>query len=67
MVLFGLEALPNPAEDAEAAQRASVGFVGMTRARDQLLVTYTRDNPYLERLRRCASVNFSVWPDDYEV
>ena len=67
VVLFGLEALPSPIEDAEAAQRASVGFVGMTRARDQLLVTYTRDNPYLERLRRCTSVNFSIWPDDYEV
>jgi superfamily I DNA/RNA helicase len=67
VVLFGLEALPSPTEDAEAAQRGSVGFVGMTRARDQLLVTYTRDNPYLERLRRCPSVNFSVWPDDFEV
>lgn len=67
VVMFGLEALPSPTEDAEAARRASVGFVGMTRARDQLLVTYTRDNPYLERLRRCPSVNFSVWPDDYEV
>ena len=67
VVLFGLEALPNPTGDAEAAQRASVAFVGMTRARDQLLVTYTRDNAYLERLRRCPSVNFSVWPDDYEV
>jgi hypothetical protein len=67
VVLFGLEALPDSIEDAKAAQRASVGFVGMTRARDQLVVTYTRDNPYLERLRRCPSVNFSVWPDDYEV
>jgi superfamily I DNA/RNA helicase len=67
VVLFGLEALPSSTEDAETARRASVGFVGMTRARDQLLVTYTRDNPYLERLRRCPSVNFSVWPDDYEV
>ena len=67
VVLFGLEALPSSIEDAGVAQRANVGFVGMTRARDQLVVTYTRDNPYLERLRRCPSVNFSVWPDDYEV
>lgn len=67
VVLFGLEALPDPARDAEAAARASVGFVGMTRARDQLLITYTRGNPYVERLRRCASVKSSVWPDDYEV
>jgi hypothetical protein len=67
VAIFGLEALPSPTEDAEAARRAGVGFVGMTRARDQLLVTYTRDNPYLERLRQSSCVNFSVWPDDYEV
>jgi superfamily I DNA/RNA helicase len=67
VLLFGLEALPDPAKDAEAAARATVGFVGMTRARDQLLITYTRGNPYVERLRKCASVKSSVWPDDYEV
>ena len=67
VVLFGLEALPSPAEGTGVARRAGVGFVGMTRARDQLLVTYTRDNHYLERLRQCPSVNFLVWPDDYEV
>ena len=47
VVLFRLEALPSPVGDDEAARRASVGFVGMTRARDQLIVTYTRDSPYL--------------------
>jgi hypothetical protein len=72
VVLFGLETLPSPAgddteRDRQAVQRGKVGFVGMTRARDQLLVTYTRDSPYLGRLHRCAGVHSSTWPDDYEV
>ena len=72
VVLFGLEALPHPdgrdpAHDREATRRGRVGFVGMTRARDQLLVTYTRDNPYLDRLQRSADVRTWTWPDDYEV
>jgi hypothetical protein len=68
VVLFGLEALPSPtAGGQQAPDRGSVGFVGMTRARDQLLVTYTRDTPYLDRLRRCSGVSSSTWPDDYEV
>jgi AAA domain/UvrD-like helicase C-terminal domain len=68
VILFGLEALPDPAgHDMEAARRGRVGFVGMTRARDQLLVTYTRDNPYVDRLRGCDDVRTWTWPDDYEV
>ncbi|MGI5286544.1 3'-5' exonuclease [Nonomuraea polychroma] len=72
VVLFGLENLPSPSgddpeRDRQAAQRGKVGFVGMTRARDQLLVTYTRDSPYLGRLHGCAGVHSSTWPDDYEV
>jgi len=62
VVLFGLEALRH-GEDRDG----SVAFVGMTRARDQLIVTYTRDSPYLERLARCPSVSGSTWPDDYKV
>jgi hypothetical protein len=72
VVLFGLEALPRPTDDdqdrdQQACHRGNVGFVGMTRARDQLLVTYTRDNPYLDRLRQCSGVSAATWPDDYEV
>lgn len=72
VVLFGLEALPSPVgddpeHDREATRRGTVGLVGMTRARDLLLVTYTRDNPYLDRLRRCPGVRLSTWPDDFEV
>jgi superfamily I DNA/RNA helicase len=68
VVLFGLEALPSPTDGGQRKPgRGSVGFVGMTRARDQLLVTYTRDTQYLNWLRRCSGVSSSTWPDDYEV
>jgi hypothetical protein len=67
VVLFGLEALPDPEGDGDAARRAAVGYVGMTRARDHLLVTYTRESPYLKWLSQCPDVHLSQWPDDYEV
>jgi superfamily I DNA/RNA helicase len=72
VILFGLEALPSPADGdpghgQQEPDRGSVGFVGMTRARDQLLVTYTRATPYLDRLRLCSGMSSSTWPDDYEV
>src|SRR5262249_10171700 len=48
VLLFGLEALPDPDEsDPETRRRARVAFVGATRAMDTLLVTYTRDNKFL--------------------
>lgn len=67
--LFGLETLPEPTvSEPEKVRRARVGFVGMTRARDQLLITYTRDNPFLTRIRAVGDdVRTWVWPDDYEV
>lgn len=67
--LFGLETLPEPIGcEPEKVRRARVGFVGMTRARDQLLITYTRDNAFLTRIRAVNDdVRTWVWPDDYEV
>jgi superfamily I DNA/RNA helicase len=67
VVLLGLEALPT-GEDAEARQRQRVGFVGTTRAKDQLLISYTRQNAYLERLIALGDdIRRWTWPDDYEV
>ena len=67
VVLLGLEALP-VGGDAEARQRERVGFVGTTRAKDQLLISYTRQNPYLERLIALGDdIRRWTWPDDYEV
>jgi UvrD-like helicase C-terminal domain/AAA domain len=71
VVLFGLEAIPDPlapgGRDQDGGQRGNVAFVGMTRARDLLLVTWTRTNAHLDRLSLCPSVSSCTWPDDYEV
>lgn len=69
VILFGLEALPEPESDRPPElRRARVGYVGMTRARDQLLITYTRASPALERLRANKDdVRLWTWPDDYDV
>jgi DNA polymerase III delta prime subunit len=64
--LFGLETLPDP-EDADSRRRARVAFVGATRAMDQLMITYTRDNRFLELLSTDEEwVMRYVWPDSYE-
>jgi superfamily I DNA/RNA helicase len=66
VVLFGLEALPAVVDD-RTRQQGRVGFVGVTRAKDQLLITYTRANAHLERLIALGDdVNRWTWPDDYE-
>lgn len=68
VVLFGLEAIkdPDPA-DPESMQRARLAFVGATRAKDYLLITYTRDNKFLTRLSEDPDdVRRYAWPDDYE-
>lgn len=69
VILFGLEALPDSqSEDEDDQRRARVAFVGMTRAQDQLLITYTRPNPFVERLEVAGeAVRRWTWPDDYEV
>ena len=68
-VLFGLEALPDPSDgETESVRRGRVGFVGMTRAKDQLLITYSKDNCYLKRLKGLGSdLRQWTWPDQYEV
>jgi len=64
--LFGLETLPDP-DDLESRRRARVAFVGATRAMDQLMVTYTRDNRFLKMLSNDELwVKRFVWPDNYE-
>ncbi|MFD7652854.1 3'-5' exonuclease [Actinosynnema sp. NPDC059797] len=66
VVLFGLEALPVSVDD-RTRQQERVGFVGATRAKDQLLITYTRANAHLERLIELGDdVRRWIWPDDYE-
>jgi superfamily I DNA/RNA helicase len=66
--LFATEALRVDGEDPAVAGRfARVGYVGMTRARDLLTVTYTRPNGIIEKLRTSNDVEQWTWPDDYEL
>ncbi|WP_328459461.1 AAA family ATPase [Actinoplanes sp. NBC_00393] len=65
--LVGLEGLPQP-DSPENARWPRVGYVGATRARDQLVVTYSKDGYYLNRLRALPTYTRRwTWPDDYPV
>lgn len=65
--LVGLEQLPDPDGTIAAERQGRTGYVGMTRARDQLVITYSKDNQYLESIRSIpeALLRRWVWPDDY--
>lgn len=65
--LVGLEHLTDPDGSSRATQDGRSGYVGFTRAKDQLVLTYTRDNSYLERVRGLPpeTLRTWVWPDDY--
>jgi UvrD-like helicase family protein/AAA domain-containing protein len=64
--LLGLETLPAGAEE-EAGRRRRVGFVGATRAKDQLLITYTKSTALVDQLVALdADVRCWTWPDDYQ-
>ena len=76
VVLFGLDTLaepPAPGEDPDPkhGRWGNAGLVGMTRARDLLLVTWTKhNNPHIKRLRHIAgagtrSITSHTWPEDY--
>lgn len=65
--LCGLEYLPG-LDAPGGPQQARTGYVGATRAKDQLVITYSKDNPYLQRIRRVSNdlLRQWVWPDDYQ-
>ncbi|QKV78059.1 3'-5' exonuclease [Amycolatopsis sp. Hca4] len=65
VLLVGLEDLPRGTDEI-ARQRERVGFVGASRAQDQLLITYTRSTVHVDRLAALgADVRYWTWPDDY--
>jgi superfamily I DNA/RNA helicase len=77
VVLFGLDTLAEPPApdddpDPKHGRWGNAGLVGMTRARDLLLITWTRhNNPHIKRLRHLAgagtrSVSSHTWPEDYK-
>lgn len=65
--LVGLEHLPDPDGTPENDRQGRTGYVGSTRARDQLVLTYSKDNLYLDRVRALPDslIRRWVWPDDY--
>lgn len=64
--LVGLESLPDGLSN-EDVQQGRTGYVGMTRAKDRLVITYSHDNAYLERIRHVdnETLNRWMWPDDF--
>jgi hypothetical protein len=66
VVLLGLDTLPAGTDDP-TRQRERVGFVGATRAQDQLLITYTKSTGHIDRVAALgADVHCWTWPDDYQ-
>jgi DNA polymerase III delta prime subunit len=65
--LVGLEHLGDPDGTDQKDREVRTGYVGATRAKDQLVLTYSRENMYLDRIRALPSelVTQWVWPDDY--
>lgn len=66
--LFGLDTLKTfDPSDEESVKTGRAGFVGATRAKDQLLITYTKYNSYLDILSTDeVYVRRWLWPDQYE-
>lgn len=64
--LMGIEQLPPP-DNPEGMKHARSALVGLTRAKDQVVITYSKENVYLNRLRALPPdlVRPWVWPDDY--
>lgn len=76
VVLFGLDALvdppaPHEGPDPRHGRWGNAALVGMTRARDLLLITWTtHTNPHIERLShlvttRNDAIRSHAWPEDY--
>lgn len=65
--LVGLEYLRDPDGSERADHEGRTGYVGATRAKDQLVLTYSRENSYLDRIRSLPEnlIRRWVWPDDY--
>jgi hypothetical protein len=67
--LMAMEALPLKDGNPAATIQRRGAYVGPTRARDELFITYTRRNDIIDKLHDGPSdlVNAWTWPDDFEV
>lgn len=68
VILFGVDMLKSlDHADQKLVQQSRAVFVGATRAKDQLLITYTKKNSYIDAIWNDdeSSVRRWLWPDDY--
>ena len=66
VILLGIDAL-KPLAKEELPQKSRVGYVGPTRARDQLIVTYTKSTPLIAGLSKTSDGTYRHWefPQDF--
>ena len=66
VVLVGLDAIKS-LDEVDVPQKARIGYVGPTRARDHLTVTFTKPTTFVKRLRDCPPGTLIEWvyPDSY--
>jgi superfamily I DNA/RNA helicase len=66
--LMAVEALPNKNQDPEDTKKRRSAYVGPTRARDELFITYTKRNDIIDKLHDAPTSLISpwTWPDDFK-
>jgi superfamily I DNA/RNA helicase len=65
---MAVEALPNKNQDQEDTKKRRSAYVGPTRARDELFITYTKRNDIIDKLHDAPTSLISpwTWPDDFK-
>jgi superfamily I DNA/RNA helicase len=68
VILLGLDAI-KPLSAEEDPQKSRIAYVGPTRARNRLIVMYSKPTEALSRLAKLREGSIKHWefPDDYEV
>jgi hypothetical protein len=67
--LLAIESLPESKNNEDELSRRRIAYVGPTRAKDELFITYTKQNRFLKVMHSMPKefVQPWTWPDDYEV
>ena len=68
VILIGLDAIEHKLSDPDDSQKVRIGYVGPTRARDQLIAIYSKTTSLIDRLRDDSALELRRWnyPDDIE-
>lgn len=67
--LLAVESLPESKSNEDDLSRRRIAYVGPTRAKDELFITYTKQNRFIKVMHSMPKefVQPWTWPDDYEV